>query len=99
MDYHASAESLIGLGEKSNADMVAFYHLVPVPPNSVVTDAFMRGAPDNFLLAEDLMWFELPFESDDKVVCGNQILLADFSEKDVNASYPPRNQKRISSCP
>jgi ribonuclease Z len=41
MDYHASNDSLIELGEKSNVDMVAFYHLVPVPPNSVVADVFM----------------------------------------------------------
>ena len=68
MDYHASTDSLIELGEKSNVDMVAFYHLVPVPPNSVVADVFMRGAPDNFLLTEDLMWFELPINSDDIVV-------------------------------
>jgi ribonuclease Z len=68
IDYHASTEALIELGEKSNVDMVAFYHLVPVPPNSVVEDSFMRGVPDNFLLTKDLMWFELPIGSDDIVV-------------------------------
>ena len=68
MDYHASTDSLIELGEKSNVDMVAFYHLVPVPPNSLLTDVFMREAPDNFLLTEDLMWFELPIDSDEIVV-------------------------------
>ncbi len=68
MDYHASTDSLIELGEKSNVDMVAFYHLVPVPSNSVLEDVFKRGIPDNFLLTEDLMWFELPIDSDDIVV-------------------------------
>jgi ribonuclease Z len=68
IDYHASTDSLIELGEKSNVDMVAFYHLVPVPLNSVLEDVFKRGVPDNFLLAEDLMWFELPIGSDDIVV-------------------------------
>lgn len=68
MDYHASAESLIELGEKSNVDMVAFYHLVPVPPNALLKDVFLRGAPENFLLTEDLMWFELPINSDEIVV-------------------------------
>jgi ribonuclease Z len=68
MDYHASTDSLIELGEKSNVDMVAFYHLVPVPPNSVLEDIFKRGVPDNFLLTEDLMWFELPIDSDSIVV-------------------------------
>jgi ribonuclease Z len=68
IDYHASTDSLIVLAEQSNVDMVAFYHLVPVPPNSVVEDIFMRGAPDNFLLTEDLMWFELPIGSDEIIV-------------------------------
>ncbi|MDG1389786.1 MAG: MBL fold metallo-hydrolase [Halioglobus sp.] len=68
MDYHASAESLIELGKKSNVDMVAFYHLVPVPPNPLLEDVFLRGAPENFLLTEDLMWFELSINSDDIVV-------------------------------
>ena len=68
IDYHASTDSLIVLAEQSNVDMVAFYHLVPVPPNSVVEDIFMRGAPDNFLLTEDLMWFDLPIDSDDIIV-------------------------------
>lgn len=68
LDYHAHADSLVELGEKSKVDMVAFYHLVPVPPNAVLADVFLRGAPDNFLLAKDLMWFELPIGSDDIVV-------------------------------
>jgi ribonuclease Z len=68
MDYHASTASLIELGEKSNVAMVAFYHLVPIPPNSLLEDVFMRGTPDNFVLTKDLMWFELPIGSDDIVV-------------------------------
>jgi len=65
IDYHASTDSLIALGETSNVDMVAYYHLVPVPLNSVLEDVFKRGMPDNFLLAKDLMWFELPANSND----------------------------------
>jgi ribonuclease Z len=68
MDYHASTDSLIELGEQSNVGMVAFYHLVPVPLNIVLEDVFKRGMPDNFLLAEDLMSFELPIGSDEIVV-------------------------------
>jgi ribonuclease Z len=68
MDYHASTDSLIELGEKSNVGMVAFYHLVPVPPNALLADVFLRGAPDNFVLTKDLMWFELPINSDDIIV-------------------------------
>ncbi len=68
MDYHASTDSLVELGEKSSVDMVAYYHLVPVPPNNLVADVFMRGAPDNFVLAKDLMVFELPVGSDEIIV-------------------------------
>ena len=68
MDYHASTDSLIELGERSNVDLIAFYHLVPVPANSIIAGLFLRGAPDNFLVAEDLMWFELPINSDEIVV-------------------------------
>jgi ribonuclease Z len=68
IEYHASTDSLIELGEQSDVDMVAFYHLVPVPPNFVIADIFKRGVPDNFLLAEDLMSFELPIDSDDILV-------------------------------
>jgi ribonuclease Z len=68
MDYHASAGSLIELAHDSDVDMVAFYHLVPVPPNALLANVFLRGAPDNVLLTEDLMWFELPVASDDIIV-------------------------------
>ena len=68
MDYHASTGSLVALGEQSNVDMVAYYHLVPVPPNAIAKTIFMRGAPDNFVLTEDLMWFELPIENDEIIV-------------------------------
>lgn len=68
MDYHASADSLVELANDSDVDMVAFYHLVPVPPNALLANVFLRGAPDNVLLTEDLMWFELPVASDDIIV-------------------------------
>lgn len=67
-DYHASAQSLVELGKKSDVAMVAFYHLVPVPPNALLADIFLRGAPDNFLLTEDLMWFDFPVNSDEIII-------------------------------
>ena len=70
MDYHASTDALIDLGKRSNVDMVAFYHLVPVPLNAVLEDVFKRGMPEHFLLAKDLMWFDLPIDSDEIVVNG-----------------------------
>lgn len=68
MDYHASTDSLIKLGEQTNVDMVAFYHLMPVPLNAVLEDVFKRGVPDNFLLVEELMSFELPIGSNEIIV-------------------------------
>jgi len=68
IDYHASTDSIIELGKQSNVNMVAFYHLVPVPLNSALDAVFERGMPDNFLLAKDLMWFELPVGSDEIAV-------------------------------
>jgi len=68
MDYHPSMDSLIKLGEQTNVDMVAFYHLMPVPLNAVLEDVFKRGVPDNFLLVEELMSFELPIGSNEIIV-------------------------------
>ncbi len=68
MDYHASTDSLIKLGEQTNVDMVAFYHLMPVPLNVDLEDVFKRRVPDNFLLAEDSMSLELPIGSDEIIV-------------------------------
>ncbi|ARN72705.1 MBL fold metallo-hydrolase [Oceanicoccus sagamiensis] len=67
-DYHASTESLIELGKKSNVGMVGYYHLVPVPPTALLKDVFLRGAPDNFFLTEDLMWFEFPEDSKEIII-------------------------------
>ena len=59
---------IVDRGEKLDVDMVAFYHLAPVPPNALLKNVFMRSAPDNLVLTEDLMWFELPFDSDEITV-------------------------------
>jgi len=67
-DYHASTASLVELGKQSNVGMIGYYHLVPVPANPIVKTVFMRGAPENFVLTEDLMWFELPIDSDEIIV-------------------------------
>ena len=68
IDYHASTESLVALANETDVGMVAFYHLVPVPPNAIVADMFLRGAPDKVTMTEDLMWFELPADSKDIVI-------------------------------
>ena len=65
LDYHASAASLVELGQEVDIGMVAFYHLVPSPINVLVEEIFQRDFPDHYLLAEDGMWFELPVGSDE----------------------------------
>jgi len=70
LDYHASTTSLVELGVDANVDMVAFYHLVPSPVNALVEEIFKRDLPDNYLLAADGMWFDLPVSGDDIVVTG-----------------------------
>lgn len=67
-DYHASTDSLVELGRTTNINMVAYYHLVPVPPNLLVRKIFERDMPDNFVLAYDMDWFELPADSDEIIV-------------------------------
>jgi ribonuclease Z len=60
VDYHASTDSLIALGEEIQIGMVTFYHLVPIPANIVMQKMFERNLPDNFMIANDSDWFELP---------------------------------------
>jgi ribonuclease Z len=62
-DYHASTDSLIDLGADIDAGIVAFYHLVPAPSNLIMSKIFERNLPENFLLANDGDWFELPSDS------------------------------------
>ncbi|MDA1373075.1 MAG: MBL fold metallo-hydrolase [Proteobacteria bacterium] len=63
MDYHATTESLIELGTETGAGMVAYYHLVPAPANLIMTKVFERNLPENFVIANDGDWFELPSDS------------------------------------
>jgi ribonuclease Z len=62
-DYHASTDSLIELGGDIDAGMIAFYHLVPAPANLIMTKVFERNLPENYVLANDGDWFELPSNS------------------------------------
>ena len=74
LDYHASTTSLVKLGSEVDIDMVAFYHLVPVPANVIVEQFFLRDLPENFVLADDGDWFELPADSDEIKITTNGIL-------------------------
>jgi ribonuclease Z len=71
MDYHASTDSLIELGTDIDAGMIAFYHLVPAPANLIMSKIFERNLPENFVLANDGDWFELPSDSSAIIHTGN----------------------------
>ena len=70
MDYHASAESIVALSDKASIQQVAFYHLVPIPANILMEEIFLRGLPENYSIAKDGMWYELPIGS-------NEIIFSD----------------------
>lgn len=63
MAYHASTDSLIDLNADIDAGIVAFYHLVPAPANMITLKIFERNLPENFLVANDGDWFEMPSDS------------------------------------
>ena len=63
LDYHASTDSIIELGRSTKIGMVAFYHLVPTPGNILTRKFFERDLPENFVIAQDGDWFELPSNS------------------------------------
>ena len=65
LDYHASLKSIIELGSEIDIGMVAYYHLVPNPSNALFMRFFERDLPDNYLIASDGMWFDLPVGSKD----------------------------------
>ena len=68
LDYHAGTSALRTLGERSNVGMIAYYHLVPAPSNMVMQRIFERNLPENHLIAEDRMWFELPAGSKEIII-------------------------------
>ena len=63
MDYHASTDSIIALAEEVNVRRVAYYHLVPTPGNFILEQAFKQNMPENFVVAGDGDWFDLPSAS------------------------------------
>jgi ribonuclease Z len=67
-DYHAHTQDIAKAASAAGVGQLAFYHLVPPPRNEQLEAAFMTGVPNDVLLTEDLMWFELPTGSDELIV-------------------------------
>jgi ribonuclease Z len=68
IDYHADARTLPERAAKAGVRQLAFYHMVPVPPNAVAARMFLRDLPDGIILAQDLQTFDLPTESEDILI-------------------------------
>ena len=63
-DYHAPAADLPALAESAGVGMLALYHLVPAPRNTVMERIFERDLPGDAVLTVEGMVFELPRGSD-----------------------------------
>jgi ribonuclease Z len=60
--YHASVVDVAKLANDANVKQLVLYHLVPVPPNDMTRDIFLRGIDDirkEYTLAEDMQWFSI----------------------------------------
>ena len=58
-DYHAHADTLYDAAQAAGISLLAYYHLVPVPPIEMAEEMFLRGLPDDILLVNDLHTFDM----------------------------------------
>jgi ribonuclease Z len=63
IDYHAGLEGLQASADAAGVRRLVLYHLVPSPPNPLVAGFFKRAVVAPSIMAEDLMRFELPRDS------------------------------------
>jgi ribonuclease Z len=63
-DYHASTDSIVSLIDQADIQLTAYYHMVPSPSNIIMQKIYERDLPDNAVLTEDRMWFELEVGGD-----------------------------------
>jgi ribonuclease Z len=68
IDYHADSLSLEGPARTAGIRQLAYYHLVPVPPNSLAERIWARGLSAETLLVRDLHTFDLPPESTEIII-------------------------------
>jgi ribonuclease Z len=64
-DYHATTDDLSALVEQSGVRQLALYHLVPPPRNALFAKIFTRDLPEDTIVTEDGMMFELPAGSEE----------------------------------
>ncbi len=68
IDYHADSRSLEERARAAGVRQLAYYHLVPVPPNALAEKLFARGLSPDTVLVRDLHTFDLPTGSTDILV-------------------------------
>jgi len=68
VDYHATTENITKVSKQANIGLVAYYHMVPAPSNFIMEKIYRRDIPDNVILTEDGMWFELAVGEEQVVV-------------------------------
>ena len=68
IDYHADAHTLYDRTMEAGVQILAFYHLVPVPLNGLAENMFLRGLPSEIILTKDLHRFEMPTGSSEVII-------------------------------
>jgi ribonuclease Z len=66
--YHADTRSLPDRAKAAGIQQLAYYHLVPVPPNRLAEKMFLRDMPADVILVKDLQTFDLPPNSREIVI-------------------------------
>ena len=59
-DYHAPTLDVVAVAREAAVRRTIFYHLVPALGNPMMDVQFLRGVPEDVVLAEDGMLFVLP---------------------------------------
>jgi ribonuclease Z len=67
-NYHAHASTLGEVATRAGVKMLAAWHLVPPPRNTLMENLFLRDLPEGTVLTRDGMVFELPAGSEDIAV-------------------------------
>ena len=68
IDYHADSLTLEGPARAAGIRQLAYYHLVPVPPNALAERIWARGLSPDTLLVKDLQTFDLPPDSEEIII-------------------------------
>lgn len=68
IDYHADTIRIEQMAADADIGQLAYYHLVPVPPNSIAERIFARGLSEDTLLVRDLHTFDMPADSTEIII-------------------------------